>query len=69
MTDRKTKSKWQVVYENGLHYPENDRGTVDSNPMWVRETVDGFSSEEGAFDYISKIVILEKKKFVAARQN
>ncbi len=66
---RRIKNKWKIIQDSGLHYPEFNKSTSEDNPIWVRENINGFPTKEGAEDYISKIVILEKKKFVEARDN
>lgn len=69
MSNRKNKKKWKVVQDNNLYYPELNKGTTDDSPIWIRENIEGFSTLEGAEDYISKTVILEKNKFVSERNN
>lgn len=66
---RRFKNKWKIVLEDSLYYLEHNKGTTDDNPIWVRESVNGFSTKEGADDYLSKTVILEKQLYVDNRDN
>jgi len=66
---RRLKEKWRATLEDGLYFPEFNAGTTTDNPLWIRENVVGFSTIENANDYISKTVIIEKKRYVQERNN
>lgn len=59
MDNRTDIKNWRAVEENNLFYSEYNMG-IEGFPMWRRAPVEGFSTEEGALDYNSKMCIQTK---------